>query len=307
MDKKAERVFEMNCGIHCNTPEIRERLEKIGYKLNGGTESNIIITNCETSEYYTYEDDFMERMYYDCGSNVDLFLALAALRIDGSDQYQLFKLPDDTVAMCECESYIDMWGDFEDGNYPVKMCRTSIIIYYEPKILVIYVNSAEDTEDLKFAYEGLDVTLLYNPTPQQVTRELRVTSADTVMILGHGSPSGLFTHDWHGNAVDARHVHYLRNKKCIGVWCYASEFAIKYDLKGFFTSMFISNKWEAACHGFKGENEEIYEQTRHFLRTLNKLIKDNTPMEEWLKVFDESADMSIPYVKFNYEALGYFD
>ena len=29
-----DRKFEMNCGIHCDTPEIRERLEKIGYKLN---------------------------------------------------------------------------------------------------------------------------------------------------------------------------------------------------------------------------------------------------------------------------------
>lgn len=307
MDKKTERVFEINCGIHCDTPEIRERLEKIGYKLNDGIESNIIITNCETSEYYTYEDDFMEGMYYDCGTNVDLFLALAALRIDGIDQYQLFQLPNGEVQMCDCYSYIDMWGDFEDGNYPVKMGRASIVMYYEPKILVIYVDSAEDTNDLKLAYEGLDVTLLYNPTPQQVTRELRVTSADTVMILGHGSPSGLFTHDWCGNAVDARHVQYLRNKKCIGIWCYASEFAIKYDLKGFFTSMFISNKWEASCYGYTAENEEIYEQTRKFIRTVNQLIKDETPMDKWLDALDSSADLSIPYVKFNYEALGYFD
>lgn len=302
-----DRKFEMNCGIHINTPEIRERLEKIGYKLNGGIESNIIITNCETSEYYTYDNDFMEGMYHDCGTNVDLFFALAALRIDGSDQYQLFKFPDDTVAMCECESYIDMWGDFEDGNYPIKMGRTSIIIYFEPKILVIYVDSAEDTNDLKLTYEGLDVTLLYNPTPQQVTKELRVTSADTVMILGHGSPNGLFTHDWCGNSVDARHVQYLKNKKCIGIWCYASEFAIKYDLKGFFTSMFISNKWEAACHGYQAENEEIYEQTRKFIRTVNQLIKDGTPMNEWLGILDSSADMTKPYVKFNYEALSYFE
>ena len=307
MDTKLNRVFEMNCGIHANTVEIREKLEQIGYHINGETESNIIITNCETSEYYTYENYFMEGNYYDCGTNVNMFLALAALRIDGIDQYQLFQLPDGTVEMCDCYSYIDMWGDFEDGNYPVKMGRASIIIYFEPKILVIYVNSAEDTEDLKLAYEGLDVTLLYNPTHQQVTRELRVTSADTVILLGHGSPGGLFTHDWKGNSVDWHHVPYLKDKKCIGVWCYASEFAIKHDLKGFFTSMFISNKWEAAAHGFSAENEDIYEQTRFFLKTLNTLIKNGTPMEEWLDVFDKSADMTIPYVKFNYEALGYFD
>lgn len=307
MDKKIERVFEMNCGIHCNTPEIRERLEKIGYKLNGGIESDIIITNCETSEYYTYEDDFMEGMYHDCGTNVELFFALAALRIDGSDQYQLFKLPDDTVAICECESYIDMWGDFEDGNYPVKMGRTSIIMYHEPKILVIYVNSAEDTKDLELTYEGLDVTLLYNPTPQHVERELRVTSAETVMILGHGSPSGLFTYDWRGNSVDTRHVKYLRNKKCIGIWCYASEFAERYDLKGFFTSMFISNKWEASCHGFTAENEDIYEETRKFIRTVNQFVKDEVPMNEWVEKLISSADMTKPYVRFNYEALSYFE
>jgi hypothetical protein len=82
---------------------------------------------------------------------------------------------------------------------------------------------------------------------------------------------------------------------------------MKHDLKGFFTSIFTSNKHETACPGFNGENEEIYEQTRHFLRTLNDLVKNNVPMEEWIDTFNNSADMTIPYVKFNYEALGYFD
>ena len=44
--------------------------------------------------------------------------------------------------------------------------------------------------------------------------------------------------------IDSEMVHLLRDKEIIGIWCNASNFAYKYDLKGFFTSMFISNEKE---------------------------------------------------------------
>lgn len=309
MAEKLNVVFKMNCGIHVCTSELMDELEKIGYNYGGylSPEDNCIITNHYHSEYHTFDNTFSEHDFYDCGTDIDLFLALVALR-DDIDSYQLFKLPDGSVEKCECQSYIDMWGDWENGNYPVKMNMADIIIHFEPKILVIYVNSAEDTKDLALAYKDLRVNLLYNPTLSQVRKELKVTPPNTtVIMLGHGSPTGLFNENWQGYSVDSSVVNLLRDKKCVGIWCYASEFAMKYDLKGFFTSMFISNKFEAACHGFKAEDEEIYEQTHRFLKTINELIKYHIPMDEWIEVLDSTADLTIPYVKFNYEALSYLD
>ena len=55
-----------------------------------------------------------------------------------------------------------------------------------------------------------------------VVRALR--EADNVMMLGHGNPYGLFSSPekdgkYRRFLVTDRHVQFLRNKTCIGIWC----------------------------------------------------------------------------------------
>lgn len=88
--------------IRKNTPELRKKLEGLGYLFipNGWNEWRIPIENCEylLCDTDTYQGNPIS--YYtgkvckpnlgiDCGTNEELFLALAALR-DDTDNNQLF-------------------------------------------------------------------------------------------------------------------------------------------------------------------------------------------------------------------------
>lgn len=174
-------------------------------------------------------------------------------------------------------------------------------------ILVIYVDSQEDTKDLELVYEGIDAVIMRNPSKYMVKDILTYCEFDTVIIMGHGSPSGLFSKSWDGYLIDESFVTLLKNKDCIGIWCYASDFARRYDLKGFFTSMFISNHYEALSCGIKSEDSEIQRLTQEFCREVNNLIKESVPFDEWIERLESKADMTNPVVKYNYEAMEYFD
>ena len=83
-------MFTQPCFIRKNTPELRKKLEELGYTNTPSGRGEWFIP-IEELEYlvtypisgcyqgcngYWYEDDF------DCGTNEELFLALAALRND---------------------------------------------------------------------------------------------------------------------------------------------------------------------------------------------------------------------------------
>ncbi len=88
--------YTHECILNKNTPEIREKLESLGirykYATNVGSDS---VIKCSNGFYNTYQ-----RKYYkslndmftkatNCGTNEELFLAIAALR-DDSDKHQWF-------------------------------------------------------------------------------------------------------------------------------------------------------------------------------------------------------------------------
>ena len=150
-------------------------------------------------------------------------------------------------------------------------------------MIVIHIDSQKDTAFLKDCYKGIDnIILLYNPTKDEVNKTLQDNPDEDVMMLGHGSPSGLFSCDWRGNVIDAANAHLLKGSNCIGIWCWAKKFAKAYGLKGYFTSMFISNGGEAKSFGFPNATEkEVFDEVEFFAKAVNTLIKGNVPYEEW--------------------------
>lgn len=96
-------MFTTPCFIRKNTPELRKKLEELGY-TNGAWESphfeypylmcfqNRKFGLFKGEGFYMTEDDYRcdgkcwtynpPKEYIDCGTNEDLFLALAALRDD---------------------------------------------------------------------------------------------------------------------------------------------------------------------------------------------------------------------------------
>lgn len=92
-------AFTQPCFIRKNTPELRKKLEELGYEPNGcecfweDDNRYIITTIGEGYGYYTLciKNCFLleNELFIDCGTNEELFLALAALR-DDTDKWQLF-------------------------------------------------------------------------------------------------------------------------------------------------------------------------------------------------------------------------
>jgi hypothetical protein len=101
-------------------------------------------------------------------------------------------------------------------------------------------------------------------------------------------------------------VNLLRNKTIIGIWCNASNFADRYDLTGFFTSMFISNTQELIDCGFQtfdNCDEVIRVQNQIFASRINQLLSTNTPSRDWATILSDSLDNEERYVYYNYEAM----
>ena len=118
--------FLKPCFIRKNTPELRKKLEELGYKPSypifqyPEVFKHIAACNFFGSKYYGVSDDevshhgeikdaIKNRGMIDCGTNEELFLALAALR-DDTNEHQWF-IAQDT-----------MW----DENY-----NGEITVYYE--------------------------------------------------------------------------------------------------------------------------------------------------------------------------------
>ena len=85
-------MFTQQCFIRKNTPELVKKLEDIGYKAlfsarNGYGEYLYAFNGTIVGgEYNAYNE---KTGFVDCGTNEELFLAIAALR-DDSDKFQYF-------------------------------------------------------------------------------------------------------------------------------------------------------------------------------------------------------------------------
>ena len=84
-------MFVASCFIKKNTPELRKKLEELGYTYNGrDTESwGASALYCFDGKYYEVYPAKPSRYHsiVDCGTNEELFLGLAALR-DDTDKNQ---------------------------------------------------------------------------------------------------------------------------------------------------------------------------------------------------------------------------
>lgn len=121
--------FTTSCFIRKNTPELRKKLERLGYYLHpeciDDDRGNYLFVN---REYYLnrplgYSEELSRSI--DCGTNEDLFLAIAALR-DDTDDKQIFTNGKGDFAICREDEkcgglngleYVNMPNDFNIDNY----------------------------------------------------------------------------------------------------------------------------------------------------------------------------------------------
>lgn len=130
--------------IRKNTSDLRKKLERLGYYLHpeciDDDRGNYLFVN---REYYLnrplgYSEELSRSI--DCGTNEDLFLAIAALR-DDTDDKQIFTNGKGDFAICREDEkcgglngleYVNMPNDFNIDNYH-KATIEELIEYFKGK------------------------------------------------------------------------------------------------------------------------------------------------------------------------------
>lgn len=176
---------------------------------------------------------------------------------------------------------------------------------------VIHANDPT-TRFLSLLYEqrrDISMHITEASTNSEVQRAIR--EDDTILMLGHGNQHGLFSVPDNDGVyrrfmVDGRHVQFLRDKTCIGIWCYANQFAERYRLHGLFSGMIISELQEAIDNGITATQEEIDEVMVQFTQCLRDCI-DQYGLKETPMRMKELDDVKSELTIFNYNNLFYFE
>lgn len=133
--------FTQPCFIRKNTPELRKRLEELGYLPPSEIwyDENFAICTIlrdNVGEYIVFKiDDDFERIivpsypYIDCGDNEELFLALAGLR-DDNDVNQLFYY-EGKLVVC-VQDFSSTLNIYNDKFYKVKLFDNKNILFEVP-------------------------------------------------------------------------------------------------------------------------------------------------------------------------------
>ena len=133
--------------------------------------------------------------------------------------------------------------------------------------------------------------IVYNPIPNKtvvtggVSKEdikKLIKEHDRVMMMGHGSPGGLFSIGRFGGAggyiIDQTMVPLLMEKdNSVFIWCNADKFVNVFKLRGFYSGMFISEVGEALYCGLPGtQQDEVDESNYGFCNIIAKYINEDT-------------------------------
>ena len=197
---------------------------------------------------------------------------------------------------------------------------------------IIFSNHGDqDTSIMPCIWDGIPDTKVVEVREYDTDYEQRVDEAlaaedDMVILCGHGSVYGLLHPDFMSGhyLVHENNVHLIHAKKVIGIFCFASEFASRVNLSGFFTSMFISNVNEACDNGYFHESKDfIARQNEIAYLRIRQLILSDIPMYEWpetmvnmaitgnecldvtVEPLNESIDALTGIIYFNYRGMEY--
>jgi hypothetical protein len=146
------------------------------------------------------------------------------------------------------------------------------------KTLVIHPYD-ETTTMLSVIYEDKDWTVITDQFVSKSFLKKSIIDHDRVVMLGHGTPQGLIAMTGFSNfryLIDSDMVYLLRDKALVAIWCNADQFFDKYDLKGLYTGMIISEWDEAWSEGLsKFSHEDIDNSNTLFSSVMKEVIESD--------------------------------
>lgn len=134
------------------------------------------------------------------------------------------------------------------------------------KTLVIHPKD-RTTTFLEVAYKTIEnKTVITGGIDKTQLRKL-IEEHDRVMMMGHGSPSGLFSVGQFkvpGLIIDHSVVDLLSKKNnSVFIWCNADRFVNHHKLKGFYSGMFISEVGEAFVCGLDNVSQDLVDESNY--------------------------------------------
>lgn len=179
------------------------------------------------------------------------------------------------------------------------------------KIMTIIHANDPTTKVLSQLYEMRnDISIVSDETSTNVEIQSAIRRDNVIMMLGHGNQYGLFSKPnrngrYERFLITDRHVQFLREKTCIGIWCHADLFAEKYSLHGLFSGMIISEKQEAEDLNIRTTKEEISIEMSKFVYRLKSCI-NKYDLQEIPIMMSKLDDVKSELTKFNYSRLYYY-
>ena len=139
------------------------------------------------------------------------------------------------------------------------------------KTLVIHP-ADPSTDFLSKIYEGRGWEVIRQREDTIRTKYIkeRIKDNDRIIMLGHGTPYGLI--GGMNFIINQTHVHLLREKELVGIWCNADQFFKKYGLNGFYTGMIISEVREANYLGIDTTDDEVNYSNALFTEAITESI-----------------------------------
>ena len=179
------------------------------------------------------------------------------------------------------------------------------------KTLVIHPND-RSTWFLENVYKDIENLTLVTGNVSRNEVKSMIRDHDRVMMMGHGSPGGLFSvgqfpsQSNNGYIIDSEMVELLKEKdNSIFIWCNADQFVERHNLKGFYTGMFISEVGEAMYCGLpKTRQPEVDESNFSFVDIMGECIEHDPKTihfiakERYGKLVEDN-----PVAKYNHERL----
>jgi len=161
------------------------------------------------------------------------------------------------------------------------------------KTLIIHP-SDESTTFLEIVYKNIPNKTVVTGGISKMEVIRLIESHDRVMMMGHGSPGGLFNigqftdcgSKYGGYIIDQSIVPLLKQKdNSVFIWCNADKFVDTFQLEGFYSGMFISEVGEALYCGLPGtEQDQVDESNYGFVKIISKYInEDKTVIHEKVK------------------------
>ena len=154
------------------------------------------------------------------------------------------------------------------------------------KTLVLHPDD-RSTDFLKPIYANIKrKTVIVKDTSRDVLLAL-IRSHDMIIMLGHGSSSGLFNVSGIGKGVmviGESIVEELRGKQLIAIWCNCDKFIERHDLNALYSGMFISEVSEARYCGVQGDQAMVDESNSMFAVLLGNMLSETSMDLE--KTFD---------------------